>query len=283
MREKFIQYFFVSLGCIVSSCSINLFLVPNHFLSGGVSGLAIIFYYLFKLPIGLQIFLMNVPLLFAAYRILGKEYTVIAIYGTVFFSAAVDATRFLTTINVLDDPLLSAIMGGVLSGLGSGLIFRVNGSGGGLDIVAAIIKKRYSLNLGFVGFAVNCVIMIAAAFLFGLKLAVFTLVSMFISANLTDKVVEGFNRKKTIYIVSYNTDEIVNSILQEVGRGATILRGEGAFTRQEKKVIFVVVSLTQIAKIKALVHKADPYAFMIMHDAAEVMGRGFTLPGTKQI
>jgi len=283
MREKFIQYFFVSLGCIVSSCSINLFLVPNHFLSGGVSGLAIIFYYLFKLPIGLQIFLMNVPLLFAAYRILGKEYTVIAIYGTVFFSAAVDATRFLTTINVLDDPLLSAIMGGVLSGLGSGLIFRVNGSGGGLDIVAAIIKKRYSLNLGFVGFAVNCVIMIAAAFLFGLKLAVFTLVSMFISANLTDKGVEGFNRKKTIYIVSYNTDEIVNSILQEVGRGATILRGEGAFTRQEKKVIFVVVSLTQIAKIKALVHKADPYAFMIMHDAAEVMGRGFTLPGTKQI
>lgn len=283
MREKFIQYFFVSLGCIVSSCSINLFLVPNHFLSGGVSGLAIIFYYLFKLPIGLQIFLMNVPLLFAAYRILGKEYTVIAIYGTVFFSAAVDATRFLTTVNVLDDPLLSAIMGGVLSGLGSGLIFRVNGSGGGLDIVAAIIKKRYSLNLGFVGFAVNCVIMIAAAFLFGLKLAVFTLVSMFISANLTDKVVEGFNRKKTIYIVSYNTDEIVNSILQEVGRGATILRGEGAFTRQEKKVIFVVVSLTQIAKIKALVQKADPYAFMIMHDAAEVMGRGFTLPGTKQI
>lgn len=283
MREKVIQYLFVSLGCLISSCSINLFLVPNHFLSGGVSGLAIIFYYLFKFPIGMQIFLMNVPLLFAAYRILGKEYTVIAIYGTVLFSVAVDATRFLTAINALDDPLLAAVMGGVLSGLGSGFIFRVNGSAGGLDIVAAIIKKKYSLNLGFVGFAVNCVIMVAAAFLFGLKLAVLTLISMFISANLTDKVVEGFNRKKTIYIVSYHTDEIVTSILQEVGRGATILRGEGAFTRQEKKVIFVVVSLTQIAKIKTLVHKADPYAFMIMHDAAEVMGRGFTLPGTKQI
>ncbi|MGI6091499.1 MAG: YitT family protein [Veillonellaceae bacterium] len=283
MRKKTIQYFFVSLGCIISSCSINLLLVPNHFLSGGISGLAIIFYYLFKLPIGLQIFLMNVPLLVAAYRNLGKEYTTIAIYGTIWFSVAIDATRFLNNWKVLDDPLLAAIMGGVMSGIGSGLIFRVDGSSGGLDIIAAIVKKKYSLNVGFVSFAINCAIMLIAAGLFGLKLAVLTLISMFVSANVTDKVVEGFNRKKTIYIVSYNSEQIVKTILQEVGRGVTILRGEGAFTRQEKEVIFVVVSLTQIAKIKALVHEADPYAFMIMQDAAEVLGRGFTLPGSKQL
>lgn len=283
MKKKLIQYFFVSVGCIVSSCSINLFLVPNHFLSGGVSGLAIIFYYLFKIPIGLQIFLMNVPLLAAAYRYLGKEYTAIAVYGTVWFSVAVDATRFMADLNILDDPILAAIMGGIMSGIGSGLIFRVDGSSGGLDIVAAIVKRRYSLNVGFVGFAVNCIIMLVAAGLFGIKLAILTLISMFVSANLTDKVVEGFNRKKTIYIVSYESEQIVKVILQEIGRGATILQGEGAFTRQEKRVIFVVVSLTQIAKIKSLVHEADPYAFMIMHDAAEVMGRGFTLPGTRQL
>jgi uncharacterized membrane-anchored protein YitT (DUF2179 family) len=125
--------------------------------------------------------------------------------------------------------------------------------------------------------------MLVAATLFGLKLAVLTLISMFVSANLTDTVVEGFNRRKTIFIVSYKTEEIVKSILKEVGRGATILQGEGAYTRQAKQIIFVVVSLTQISQIKLLVQEADPTAFMIVTDAAEVMGRGFTLPGSRQV
>ncbi|HWR42150.1 YitT family protein [Sporomusa sp.] len=283
MRNKINQYLWVAIGCIVSSISINAFLVPHHLLSGGVSGVAIIFYFLFDWPIGVQIFLMNLPLLYAAYRLLGKEYTIGTIFGTILFSFTVDATRFFSQYNIIDDPIISAITGGVIAGIGSGLIFRVNGSAGGLDIVAALVKKYYAFNFGAVGFAVNCVIMLVAAMLFGLKLAMLTLISMFISASLTDKVVEGFNRKKTIFIVSYNTDSIVEAILKEVGRGVTILNGQGAFTRQSKQVLFVVVSLTQIAKIKQLVHDSDPQAFMIVHDAAEVMGRGFTLPNSRQI
>ncbi|WP_425060096.1 hypothetical protein SCACP_07440 [Sporomusa carbonis] len=283
MSDKMNQYFWVAVGCLVCSLSINAFLVPHHLLSGGVSGIAIILYFLFGLPIGVLTFAMNIPLLYAAYRLLGKNYTIGTIYGAILFSVAVDATSFVSGFNLIDDPLISAITGGVISGIGSGLIFRVNGSAGGLDIIAGIIKKYYSLNVGFVGFAVNCVIMLISATLFGLKLAMLTLISMFIGANLTDKVVEGFNRKKTVFIVSYNTDNIVEAILKEVGRGVTILHGQGAFTRQNKQVLFVVVSLTQIAKIKMLVHAADPNAFMIVQDAAEVMGRGFTLPGTKQV
>lgn len=283
MKNKVHQYLFIAIGCLASSASINLFLVPHHLLSGGVSGIAIIFYFLFNLPIGLQVFLMNVPLLYASYKFIGKNYTITSIYGTILFSIAVDATGFLSAYNPIDDPILASLTGGILGGIGSGLIFRVNGSAGGLDIVAAIVKKYYSFNFGMVGFAANCVIMLIAALLFGLKLAVLTLLSMFVSANLTDKVVEGFNNKKTIFIVSYKSDEIAKLILSEVGRGATILHGEGAFTRQDKRVIFVVVSLTQIAKIKLLVQEADPNAFMIVQDATEVMGRGFSLPGTKTI
>lgn len=283
MRDKFMQYMYVTIGCLFSGLAINLFIVPHNLLSGGVSGIAIIFYYLFKLPIGMQILVMNIPLFYAAYRHLGKDFTVITIYGTIAFSLAVDAFKFLATANAIDDPLLSAITGGILTGIGSGLIFRVNGSAGGLDIVAAIIKKYYSLNVGVVGFAANCLIMVAGAMMFGLKLSVLTLISMFVGANLTDKVVEGFNRKKIIYIVSYNPDLIIDLILKEVGRGVTVLNGVGAFTRQEKRVVFVAVSLMQIAKIKLLVQEADPQAFMIVSDAAEVMGRGFTLPSTRQI
>lgn len=283
MKNRLLQYFWVALGCLICGASINLFLVPHHLLSGGVSGLAIISYFLFGFPIGLQILIMNIPLIYAAYKFLGRDYTVTTIFGTIMFSAAVDATKFLTQFNLLDDPILAALTGGLVSGLGSGIIFRVNGSGGGLDIIAAIIKKYYSLNFGAVGFSINFIIMLLSAALFGLKLAVLTLIAMFVGANVTDKVVEGFNRRKTIHIVSYKTQEIVEAILKEVGRGVTILQGEGAYTRQRKQVIFVVVSLTQIAKIKLLVQEADPSAFMIVSDAAEVMGRGFTLPGSKDL
>lgn len=280
---KIKQYIFVAVGCLISSMAINAFLVPHHLLSGGISGVALIIYYLFKIPVGVQIFVMNIPLLFAAYRLIGKDYAIVSIYGTAIFSVLVDATRFLAGLNIIDDPIISAITGGIAAGIGAGCIFKLDGSAGGLDIVAGIIKKYYSFNVGFISFSINCAIMACAAGFFGLKLAVLTLISMFVAANITDKFVEGFNRKKTVFVVSYHADAIAEVIIKEAGRGVTILYGEGAFTHQEKRVIFVVVNLTQIAKIKLLTHSVDPEAFMIVQDAAEVLGRGFTLPGAKAI
>jgi len=281
MKHKIRQYLHVALGCLLCSIAINLFLVPHHLISGGATGLAIISNFLFGFPIGVVLFLLNIPLLYAAYRYLGKNYTINTIFGTIFFSFTVDATKFLTAFSPLDDPILACLTGGFISGIGSGLIFRVNGSAGGTDIVAAIMKKYYSLNVGFVGLAVNSVIVLIATILFGLKLAVLTLISMYVGANITDKVVEGFNRRKSITIISDNGNKIAAAIIKEVGRGVTILHGEGAFTRQNKQIVFVIVSLTQIAKIKFIVEQQDPCAFMIVQDAAEVMGRGFTLPNLK--
>lgn len=196
MRISWKQYAVVGLGGLISAAGINAFLVPHHFLSGGISGIAMILYFLFGWPIGLMIALLNIPLFIAAYRLLDKEYTIGALYGMIVFASAVDATRFLADLNLVDDTVLAAIYGGVIGGIGSGLIFRANGSGGGLDIIVAILKKYYAFNMGLAGFAINCVIMVVAAALFGLKPAMYTLISMFVSANLTDKVIEGFNRKK---------------------------------------------------------------------------------------
>ena len=281
MRNKIQQYLMIALGCLLSSVSINLFLVPHHLISGGVTGLAIISNFLFGFPIGWVLIVLNIPLLYVAYKHIGKKYAINTIFGTLFFSFAVEATQFLTAFSPLDDPILACLTGGLISGLGSGIIFRVNGSTGGLDVIATIVKKYYSLNLGFVGLAFNVVIVLMAATLFGLKLAVLTLISMYVGAAITDKVVEGFNHRKSITIISNNGDKIAAAIIKEVGRGVTILHGEGAFTRQNKKIVFVVVSLTQIAKIKFIVEEEDPCAFMIVQDAAEVMGRGFTLPGSR--
>lgn len=282
MKKNFGRYLMITLGCLISTCSINLFLVPHQLLSGGISGIAIIFYYLLGLPIGLQILVMNLPLLYLAYKMFGKQYALDILFGIVIFSLLVDVTSFLKGFNAVDDAMLAAIYGGVFTGIGYGVVFRSNSSTGGMDIVAAIIKAKYGFSIGLVNFSVNCVLMLLASLLFGLKLAMFTLISMFISSNLTDKVVAGFNNKKTVVIISGKSDEIANEIIKEVGRGVTYLKGQGAFTLQDKDIIFVVVNLTQIAKIKMIASSIDSYAFMIVQDANEVMGRGFTLPSSKK-
>ena len=282
MKKNAGRYLLITLGCLISTCSINLFLVPHQLLSGGISGIAIIFYYLVGLPIGVQILAMNLPLLYLAYKMFGKKYAIDILFGIVIFSLLVDITSFLNHFNAVDDVMLAAIYGGIFTGIGYGIVFRSNSSTGGMDIVAAIVKTKYGFSVGFINFAVNCGLMVVASLLFGLKLAMFTLISMFISSNLTDKVVAGLNNKKTVVIISGKSEEIAEEIIKEVGRGVTYLKGQGAFTLQDKDIIFVVVNLTQIAKIKLIVDGIDKYAFMIVQDANEVLGRGFTLPSSNK-
>lgn len=277
LEHKLLRYLGIALGCFIASCSINLFLVPSHLLTGGATGIAIIFYYLAGLPIGLQTFLYNIPLLAAAWKTMGKVYTVDIIIGTAIFSACLDATKFLNAYASINDVMLAAIFGGVFNGIGYGIVFRMNGSTGGFDIIGAIVKKYYSLNMGGVIFGFNCLIMLVAVFLFGMAPAMLTLICMFVNAMVTDKVIAGFNSRKAVLIVSDKAETIAEGIM-EVGRGVTFLHGQGAFTRRERNVVFVVVTITQVAKIKLIANAIDSNAFMIIMSANEVMGRGFSLP-----
>jgi len=276
MNQLWRRYLLIAAGCLLSAIGINAFLVPHHLLSGGISGIAIILYFLFETPIGLMIILMNIPLFYAAYRMLNKQYVITALYGLLVFSAAIDATHFLAGMELVSNTILAAIYGGAVSGVGGGLVFRADGSAGGTDIVAAIVRKYYAFNVGLVSFSINFALMGISALLFGLELAMYTLLSMYVTANLVDKVIEGFNRKKTVMIISEHSDQIAAAIMQEVGRGVTFLQGQGAFTRNNKQILFVVVTLTQIAQIKFIVEKIDDKAFMIVQDAAEVLGKGFS-------
>ena len=231
MHHRLLRYLGITLGCLIASCSINLFLVPSHLLTGGATGIAIIVYYLTQLPIGLQTFLYNIPLLATAWKTMGRSYTVDVIIGTGIFSLCLDLTRFLNAYAPVNDVMLAAIFGGVFNGIGYGIVFRMNGSTGGFDIVGAIAKKYYSLNMGGVIFAFNCMIMCVAAFLFGVAPAMFTLICMYMNAMVTDKVIAGFNSRKAVLIVSDRSNQIADGIM-EVGRGVTFLHGQGAFTRK---------------------------------------------------
>ena len=274
----------IVLGCLIASCSINLFVVPSHLLTGGATGIAMIIYYLAGLPIGLQTFVYNIPLLIASYKLLGKNYTLDVIIGTAVFSFCLDATRFLNAYAPADDLMLASIYGGIFNGIGYGLVFRMNGSTGGFDILGAIVKKYYSMNMGTVIFGFNCVIVTIAGVLFGVEPAMFTLICMYTNSIVTDKVIAGLNRSKAVLIVSEKSKEIADGIMNDIKRGVTFLHGQGAFSGDERNVVMVVVSLTQIAKLKIIVHTLDRNAFMLIMSASEVVGRGFSKPrNTKKI
>lgn len=278
LMSKPLRYCGMLAGCLIAACSINLFVVPSHLLTGGVTGIAMIIYYLAELPIGLQTFIYNVPLLVASYKLLGREYTVDVVTGTVIFSACIDATRFLNAYAPVNDVMLASIYGGVFNGIGYGIVFRMNGSTGGFDILGAIVKKYFSMNMGTAIFAFNCGIVAVAGFLFGIQPALFTLICMYVNSHVTDKVIAGLNRSKAVLIVSDKAEDIAETIMLDMKRGVTYLHGEGGFSHVEKNIIMVIVSLTQIAKLKLIVHTIDAEAFLIIMSASEVVGRGFTSP-----
>ena len=278
-----LRYLGILAGCLIAAASINLFVVPSNLLTGGVTGIAIIFYFLAGLPIGIQTLVYNVPLLIASYKLLGKKYTIDVVIGTLMFSFALDATKFLSGMLPLENLMLASIYGGIFNGIGYGIVFRMNGSTGGFDILGAIFKKYYSMDIGSVIFGFNCLIVAVAGALFSVSSAMFTLICMYATSQMTNKIIDGFNQRKAILIVSDHAKDIADGIIADIGRGVTFLNGEGAYTGDPKKIVMVVVSMTQIAKIKIVVNTVDRNAFMLILAASEVQGRGFTRPNRQNV
>ena len=278
-----LKYLGIMVGCLIAAASINSFVVPSSLLTGGVTGIAIIFYFLADLPIGMQTLAYNVPLLIASYKLLGKKYTLDVVIGTLMFSFALDATKFLNGMVPLDDLMLASIYGGIFNGIGYGIVFRMNGSTGGFDILGAIFKKYYSMDIGSVIFGFNCLIVAVAGGLFSITSAMFTLICMYVTSQMTNKIIDGFNQRKAILIISDKAKDIADGIIADIGRGVTFLNGEGAYTGDPKKIVMVVVSMTQIAKIKIVANTVDRNAFMLILSASEVMGRGFTRPNRQNV
>ncbi|MEG1726832.1 MAG: YitT family protein [Acidaminococcaceae bacterium] len=276
MQKYLTRLAVITVGCALMGIAVNSFYVPNKLLSGGVGGISVILYYLTALPMGLTSILINIPLFALAYRFLDRSYLFTALYGMLVFSFSLDFFNFLSTMNIVHDTLLSCIAGGALNGIGCSLLYRVNGSSGGSDIIGAVINKYYSISIGTIGFIINLGLMLFAAFVFGIEPALYTLVAFFVNFKIANTFTDGFDYKKNFIIISERYEEISEAIIQVVGRGVTYLYAEGAYTHQQRKVLFVVAKLTQVAQIRAIVRKLDPGAFVIIHDAADVMGKGFT-------
>ncbi|MBV7276541.1 YitT family protein [Clostridium thailandense] len=275
-KNNIIDLLFIIFGSFLGSIGVNMFLIHAKLLSGGVTGVALIFQYVFKIQAGYVILLANIPLFILSLKKLDKKFTIYSLVGTLSFSLSLILTQSISNILNINDNLLYCLYGGVINGIGFGLVFTHRGSTGGFDIVAMIIRKKYSnFNIGTISFAINLVIVTISAGIFGIPSALYTLIAMYITSFVMDKVVKGLHQSKSVFIITEKEEEVSKLILSNLNRGVTYLYGEGAYTKEEKKILYCIVPLSQLPELKNIVTNVDKKAFISISDASEVQGKGF--------
>jgi uncharacterized membrane-anchored protein YitT (DUF2179 family) len=268
----------IAAASFISSVGLKMFIIPHKMLSGGVSGVSLILQYLTGIQAGIFIILFNIPLFILSIKELDKEFTLLTIIGTVLQSIFLIITKYVSKLYFTNDLLLSCIYGGVLNGIALGIIFSNYGSLGGTDIISMILRRRFSFEIGKISFGINLVIVSIGAVFFGVERALYTLVSMYLISAVLDKVINGFDKKKMLLIVTDKEEEIIDKIHHDLNRSSTLLYGLGTYTKKEKKLVYCVVSTSQLPKAKRLVEASDPYAFMSIIDTSEIQGHGFKKP-----
>ena len=277
-KDVVYQCLMVVVGCAIFGAGIDTFVLPHKLVSTGISGVGLILYYVTGLSVGSWNMILNIPIFWAAWKWLGTRVVVKTLYGTLMLSWMIDLFDFLQYDMIIKDPLLSSMMAGITTGVGLGIVYRVGGNTGGLDPIALIVRKYYGLQMGSINSAINCAILLAAVGVVGLEAVAVTLISVYVYTIITNKVVIGFNQRKVAFIITYRTDDVCECIINKVGRGATIIEGVGAYTRTPKNIVMVAVNLLQVNKLKEVIEEADPNVFILITDAQEVIGQGFTRP-----
>ena len=272
----YLDILIILIGTFISALAINLFISNAKLLSGGATGIALIFQYVFNTPSGLIVFLINIPLFFISYKFLSKRFTVYTAIGMMSFSFALIVTKPLSSLVKVDDILLYCLYGGALNGLGGGLVFSRNGSTGGTDIITMVIRKKYSnFDIGTLNFCFNLIIVAVGAFIFGLPQALYTLISMYTQGFVIDKVINGFTSKKLFLVLTEREKDIIDFVLKDMHRGITSLMAEGEFTGHKRKLLYVAVTTAQMVSLKRKILNIDPNAFITVIDVSEVNGKGF--------
>jgi uncharacterized membrane-anchored protein YitT (DUF2179 family) len=273
--KQLTEFFWVTAGVVLIALGLDLFLIPNKIAAGGVSGIATILHYVTGSPVGITMLALNVPLFIMGIHRLGLTFGFRSLYGTISLSAAVDFFELLVPVPTRD-PLLASLFGGVLVGLGLGLVFRYRGTTGGTDLAAAIVRTYTGMNIGQLLFLVDASVVLAAGFVFhSWELALYALITIFVTAWVIDMVQEGISYAKAFFIISNRIDVIAEKVLNELGRGATALKARGLYTGMDREVILTVVNRSEVSRLKEIVYGVDPRAFIIVADVREVLGEGF--------
>ncbi|MCK9362581.1 MAG: YitT family protein [Syntrophales bacterium] len=260
----------MAAGGILCGIAINGILIPRGFVSGGVVGFSILSHYLWPvLSVAVIYFLLNIPLFIAGWFFVNRRFFLYSIIGMIIFTTAVSLVQISVPVY---DKLLAALLAGLIQGLGSGIILKSQGSAGGTDILSVILHNRFSIRLGTTILGFNSLILGAAAFFFSLEDALYTMIYLYVTTKIVDLVVTGLSQRKAVFIVTPCWEKVESRILAEIGRGITILHGQGAYSEKEKRILYTVVTFQELSVLKNIVREEDAEAFVVISDTAEVMG-----------
>lgn len=277
-NNKFIQIIFLLIGILILAIAINLLFLPNNLSTGGASGIALVIYYLYKVPVGLTVIIINIPLFIIALKNIGWKFCSKAIIGTVLLSIFIEITSSITNIiKIEQDLFLGCIFGGLLNGIGLSFVFKADGSTGGSDLLAQIIyKKRPISSIGQILLIIDSIVIITNAIVFNsISIALYSVIALFISKKTTDIIFEGVNYTKAVNIISKYGDKIAKEIIEKTDRGVTTSKCIGVYTNEQYIHVISVVTVPQLPLVKRIVKNIDKGAFIYISNTREVLGLGF--------
>lgn len=274
-REYCLDALFFGVGSLLYAVSVNVFTSPNHIAPGGLTGIATVLHYLIGTPIGTVILILNIPLLLAAWKVLGLHFVLKTGIATVLVSVVMD-TSVLFLKPYQGDTLLAALYGGVLSGVGLSCFFLRGATTGGTDIAGRLIQRRFPhMAIGRLLLIMDVFVVIFAVICYrNLNNGLYAMIAIFTSTKVIDSVLYGTSSGRMLVIVSEQQAAIAQAI-HTLGRGVTLLPAKGGYTHQEKDVLLCAVRPNEVAKLQKIVTQADPHAFTIVLEASEIMGEGF--------
>lgn len=271
--RRVLNYVFIFVGSIIAAAGLEIFLIPNDIIDGGVVGISIMVSHLTGIPLGILTFVINIPFLYIGYKQIGKTFLFSSLFAIASFSFWVQ--MFYEHFWLTHDMLLASVFGGIILGAGVGIIIRFGASLDGTEMVSIIISKNTSFSVGQLVLIFNIFILSLAALVFGWDKALYSLITYFIASKVIDIAVDGLDEAKAAMIVSGNAPEIADAIFARLGRSVTYLDGEGGYSHDKVKVIYTVVTRVEIAKLKNIIFDKDKNAFLTIHDVSDVLGGSY--------
>lgn len=270
LLDNFLSFLLITLGATLAALALEIFLVPNNIIDGGIIGISIMISYITKVKLSILTFVLNIPFLILGYKQLGKSFLIKAAYAMLVFSILLE--QFKPVPELTNDILLATVFGGLLLGIGVGFVIKFGACLDGTEVVAILINKKTSFSVGQVILLVNLVIYMVAGILFGWDRALYSIMTYFITYKLIDMVSEGLEQAKAALIITNNSEEIARSIYKKLGRTVTFIEGEGLISGK-KVVLYVVVTRIELRELKKIVEADDVSAFMTITDVSEIVGQ----------
>lgn len=270
IKQYTLKYIYLFIGAIITAVGLEIFLIPNNIIDGGVVGISIMLSAITGLPFGAFLILINLPFLYLGYRHIGKAFAMATTFSVI--SLSIWSSVFLPIVPVTNDYFLAAVFGGIITGTGVGIIIRNGGSLDGTEIVAILTDKKTVFSVGEIVMFINLFILSSASLVFGWDKAMYSLVAYFVIAKMIDVVLKGLEETYSVMIVTSQHADILNKLMLEMDKGVTVLHGEGGYSQESRKILYCVVTRLEIDKLKNVVLDVDESAFVTINPVSDIVG-----------